>query len=210
MKVISNIAAATILIFSSLAVAQTDVTTFTTGNLKLEDTTFQVGEYTELGVGCDPCSEAGAFSPIVAPLEITCPARKGETCTFAVHVDAATRSEIGSESAFQYVGDAQTTVPQVTGIPQVPPHSGFYMWTLGGSNGEVVSASYTFVALVKNTKDSQKHHVEIDFGCFSVGGPGSCNVQVLGLFEQAPHGSSPVTVTTQVFRERKGELKDVD
>jgi hypothetical protein len=77
------------------------------------------------------------------------------------------------------------------------------MWTLNGTNSEVVSASHTFVALVKNTKDFQKHHVEIDLGCFVAGGaPGSCNVQALGLFEQSPHFGSPVTVTIQVFRER--------
>jgi hypothetical protein len=204
MKVIGNIAAATILLFSSLAVAQTNPT-FTTGNLKLEDTTFQVGQYTELSVGCDyPCPDAGAFRPLVTPLEVTCPARAGETCTFAVHVDAAIRAANGSEGAFKYVGDAQTTVPYST-VPQV----GFYMWTEGGTNGAAVSASYTFVALVNNTKDNQKHHVEIDFGCFSQGGEGSCFMQVLGLFEQGPNGS-PVTVTTQVFRERKGEHRDVD
>ena len=77
------------------------------------------------------------------------------------------------------------------------------MSTLGGTDERVVSASYTFVALVKNTQNSQKHHVEIDFGCFSAGGEGSCNVQALGLFEQGPHKGSPVTVTTQVVRERK-------
>jgi hypothetical protein len=208
MKATSNIAAATILLFSSLALAQTNPT-FTIGNLELKDTTFQVGQYTELGVGCVSCNDAGAFKALVAPLDVTCPAKTGETCVFAVHVDAAIRAEDGSEGAFQYVGDAQTTVPQAA-APQVPPHSGFYMWTLPGTNEAVVSASYTFVALVNNTKDNQKHHVEIDFGCFSAGGEGSCFVQVLGLFEQAPHEGSPVTVTTQVFRERKGKHTDVD
>jgi hypothetical protein len=84
------------------------------------------------------------------------------------------------------------------------------MWALNGTGEQVVSASTTFVALVKNTKKNQQHHVEIDFGCFSRGGPGSCNVQALGLFEQGPHKGSPVTVTTQVFRERKRKDRDID
>lgn len=192
MKVRCNIAAATIFLLSSLALAQTEVPTFKIGNLKLEDTTFQVGQYTELSVGCDSCTDAGAFAPLVAPLEVACPARTGEICTFAVHVDAAMRASDGSKAAFQYVGDAHTTLP-----------SAFYMWAVNGTGDQVVSASTTFVALVKNTKENQKHHVEIDFGCFSTGGQGGCNVQMLGLFEQQP-GGSPVTVTIQVFRERKG------
>jgi hypothetical protein len=71
MKVIGNIAATTILLFSSLAVAQTEVPTFTTGNLKLVDTTFQVGQYTEgSGAGCDQSISNcdSAFAPLVAPL----------------------------------------------------------------------------------------------------------------------------------------------
>jgi len=200
---------AVLLLFSSVAVAQTEVPTFKTRNLKLEDTIFQVGQFTELGTGCNPCTDAGAFAPLVAPLEVTCPASAGESCTFAVHVDAAMRADSGSESAFEYIGDPQTTVIQ--NIPQIPPSTGFYMWTLNGTNSEVFSASHTFVALVKNIKDFQKHHVEIDFGCFVSGGQsgGSCFVQALGLFEQYPHFGSPVTVTTQVFRERQ-EDKDVD
>jgi hypothetical protein len=71
------------------------------------------------------------------------------------------------------------------------------------------SASHTFVALVKNAKNSQKHLVEIDLGCFVNGEQGSCDVQALGLFEAGPFGS-PVTVTTQVFRERKREHGDID
>jgi hypothetical protein len=198
MKLIGNFAAATILLFSSWAVAQANPT-FTMANLKLDNTSFQVGLYTELSVACSPCTGDGAFVPLVTPLDVICPAKAGETCTFAVHVDAATESESGSEAAFRYVGDAETTIPQ-SKSPQMPPHTGYYMWTLDGTNGQVVSASYTFVALVKNTKDSQKHSVEIDFGCFASGGQGSCSVQALGLFEQLPHVGSPVTVTTQVFR----------
>jgi hypothetical protein len=191
MKVIGNIAAATILLFSSLAVAQT----FTIGNLKLEDTTFQVGEYTEgVPVHCDTFSGCnGAFTPLVDPLKVTCPARAGETCTFAVTVDAAGRSSGLTEGVFRYVGDA--------GNPS------FYMWSLLAPGP--FSASHTFVALVKNTKNSQKHLVEIDLGCFVNGGQGSCDVQALGLFEAGPFGS-PVTVTTQVFRERKREHRDID
>jgi hypothetical protein len=205
MKTIRNIAAATILLFSSLAVAQTEVPTFTTGNLKLEGTTFQVGQYTEgVQVSCDSTSCDGAFTPLVAPLEVTCPARAGETCTFAVTVDAAGRSGGLTEGVFRYVGDAQTTIPdnRVT-----PSNLGFYMWSLLSPGP--FSASHTFVALVKNTKNSQKHLVEIDLGCFVNGGQGSCEVQALGLFEAGPFGS-PVTVTTQVFRERKGENRDSD
>ena len=203
MKVISIQVAASVLLFYSFAVAQTEVPTFNTGNLKLEDTIFQVGQFTELGTGCNPCTDAGAFTPLVAPLEVVCPAKAGETCTFAVHIDAAMRADSGSESVFEYVGDSQTTVIQ--NVPQIPPNTGFYMWTLNGTNSEVFSASHTFAALVKNTKDFQKHHVEIDLGCFASGGQsgGSCFVQALGLFEQSPHFRSPVTVTTQVFRERQ-------
>jgi hypothetical protein len=198
MKVISNIATATILLFSSLAVAQTEVPTFTIGNLKLEETTFQVGLYTEgAGASCDTACD-GAFSPLVAPIEVTCPAKAGETCTFAVSVDAAGRSAGQTEGAFRYVGDAQTTVIQ--NVPETPPNSGFYMWSLLAAGP--FSASHTFGALVKNTKISQKHLVEIDLGCFVQGGQGSCFVQALGLFEQ-DHNGSPVTVTIQVFRERK-------
>ena len=202
MKAICTRVAAIVLLFSSFALAQTEVATFKTGNLKLEDTTFQVGQFTELGTGCNPCTDAGSFIPLVAPLEVICPARAGETCTFAVRVDAAMRADSGSESAFECVGDSQTTVIQ--NVPQIPPSTGYYMWTLNGTNSEVVSASHTFVALVKNIKDFQKHHVEIDFGCFVSGGQsgGSCFVQALGLFEQSPHFGSPVTVTTQVFREQ--------
>ena len=205
MKTIGNIAAATILLFSSLAVAQRNPT-FTIGNLKLEDTTFQVGQYTEgVRVGCDTsvsnCDEA--FTPLVAPLEVTCPARTGETCTFAVTVDAAGRAEGLTEGVFRYVGDDQTTIPD----PVRPSNLGFYMWSLNTAGP--FSASHTFLALVKNTKNSQKHLVEIDLGCFVGGGVGSCFVQALGLFEAGPFGS-PVTVTIQVFRERKGENRDVD
>jgi hypothetical protein len=209
MKVIGNIAAATILLFSSLAVAQTEVPTFEIGNLQLEDTTLEVGQYVEAKAGCGPsCPDAGAFTPLVAPIEVTCPVKAGEICTFAVHVDAATRSGDGTEAAFQYVGDAQTTV--IAPLPNIPPSTGFYMWTLVGTGDQVVSASTTFVALVKNTKENQKHHVEIDFGCFSSGGQGGCFVQVLGLFQQLPHSGSPAAVTIQVFRERKREHKDID
>ena len=207
MKVIGNIAAATILLFSSLAVAQTEVPTFTIGNLKLEDTTFQVGQYTEgVNAGCDQSVSNcdSGFTPLVAPLEVTCPAGAGETCTFAVTVDAAGRSSGLTEGVFRYVGDAQTTIPDPVG----PGNTGFYMWSLNNLAG-TFSASHTFVALVKNTKNSQKHLVEIDLGCFVTGGQGSCFVQALGLFEQDNNGS-PVTVTTQVFRERKGEHRDVD
>ncbi len=188
MKAIRDLAALTILL-SSLAIAQT-TPTFHTGSLKLEDTIFQVGEYTELSAVCDSCTDAGIFVPLVTPLEVTCPAHKGETCTFAVHVDAAARAQTGSESAFKYVGDAESTVA-----------STYYMWALNGTGEQVVSASTTFVALVKNTKENQKHKVEIDFGCFGTGGGSSCDVQMLGLFEQGPNGS-PVSVTTQVFREK--------
>jgi hypothetical protein len=211
MKAICNIAAATILLFSSLAVAQTGIPTFTTGNLKLVDTTFQVGLYTEgNGAGCDTSVSNcdGAFSPLVAPLGVTCPARAGETCTFAVTVDAAGRADGVTEGVFRYVGDAQTTVAYagdpncLDGLssPNCNPNTGFYMWSL--LSGPFFSASHTFVALVKNTKNSQKHLVEIDLGCFPSGGQGSCAVQALGLFE-APALGSPVTVTIQVFRERK-------
>lgn len=210
MKAICTRVAIAVLLFSSLAGAQTEVPTFTAGNLKLEKTIFQVGQFTELSTGCNPCTDAGAFTPLVAPLEVICPARAGEICTFAVHVDAAMRADSGSESAFEYVGDSQTTVIQ--NVPQSPPNSGFYMWTLNGTNSDVFSASHTFVALVRNSKDFQKHHVEIDLGCFVSGGQsgGSCFVQALGLFEQSPHFGSPVTVTTQVFRESKEEQGDVD
>jgi hypothetical protein len=205
MKTIRNIAAATILLFSSLAVAQRNPT-FTIGNLKLEDTTFQVGQYTEgVRVGCDQSvsnCDAG-FTPLVTPLEVTCPARAGETCTFAVTVDAAGRTEGLTEGVFRYVGDAQTIIPDLVS----PNNLGFYMWSLSAPG--FFSASHTFVALVKNTKNSQKHLVEIDLGCFVSGGQGSCFVQALGLFEAGPFGS-PVTVTIQVFRERKGEHTDVD
>jgi hypothetical protein len=206
MKVISNIAAATILLFSSLAVAQTNPT-FTTGNLKLEDTTFQVGQYTEgVGAGCDQSVSDcdSAFTPLVTPIEVTCPAGAGETCTFAVTVDAAGRSTGLTEGVFRYVGDAHTTIPG--GFE--PGNTGFYMWSLNNLAG-TFSASHTFVALVKNTKNSQKHLVEIDLGCFVAGGQGSCGVQALGLFEAGPFGS-PVTVTIQVFRERKEEHRDTD
>lgn len=205
MKVIGNIAAATILLFSSLAVAQTEVPTFTIGNLKLEDTTFQVGQYTEgVPVNCDTFSGCnGAFTPLVAPQEVTCPARAGETCIFAVTVDAAGRTRGLTEGVFRYVGDAQTTIPDEGG----PGNPGFYMWSLFAAGP--FSASHTFVALVKNTKNSQKHLVEIDLGCFVNGGQGSCFVQALGLFEAGPFGS-PVTVTTQVFRERKREQRGID
>lgn len=204
MKVICNIAAATILLFSSLAVAQKNPT-FTTGNLKLEDTTFQVGQYTEgVTVTCDSDNCDGAFTPLVVPLEVTCPAGAGETCTFAVTVDAGGRSSGLAEGVFRYVGDAQTTIPDPVG----PGNTGFYMWSLNNLAG-TFSASHTFVALVKNTKNSQKHLVEIDLGCFVRGGQGSCSVQALGLFEADPFGS-PVTVTIQVFRERKGENRDSD
>ncbi len=104
-------------------------------------------------MGCSPCSGAGAFIPLVTPLEVICPAKAAETCTFAFHVDAAAQSELGSEAAFRYLGDAQTAVPQGT-IPQMPPHTSYYMWTRDGINGQVVSESYTFVELVKNNKDS--------------------------------------------------------
>jgi len=114
MKVISNIATATILLFSSLAVAQTNPT-FTIGNLKLEDTTFQVGQYTELSAGCDPCSDAGAFRPLVAPLEVTCPARAGETCTFAVHVDAASDPSLGRRRSFSTSGMLRRRFPRQPG-----------------------------------------------------------------------------------------------
>jgi len=206
MNVIGNIAAATILLFSSLAVAQRNPT-FTTGNLKLEDTTFQVGQYTEgVNASCDQSVSDcdSAFTPLVAPLEVTCPAGAGETCTFAVTVDAAGRSSGLTEGVFRYVGDAQTTIPDPVG----PGNTGFYMWSLNNLAG-TFSASHTFVALVKNTKNSQKHLVEIDLGCFVSGGQGSCSVQALGLFEAGPFGS-PVTVTIQVFRERKGEHGDID
>jgi hypothetical protein len=193
---------AVLLLISSVAAAQTEVPTFKTGNLKLEDTIFQVGQFTERGIGCNACSDAGAFTPLVTPLEVTCPAKTGESCIFAVHVDAAMRAESGSEGVFKYVADAQTTVVQ--NISQIPPNTGFYMWTLNGTNSEVVSVSHTFVASVKNIRDSQRHHVEIDLGCFVSGGQGgSCFVQALGLFEQSPHFGSPVTVTTQVFRDRQ-------
>jgi hypothetical protein len=205
-KTMRSIAAVTILLSSS-AIAQT-APTVQTASLKLEDTTFQLGQYTELSAACDSCTDAGAFTPLVTPLEVTCPARRGESCTFAVHVDAAMRATDGSVGAFQYVGDAQTTVLP---MPVVASQTGgFYMWTLNGTGDQVVSASTTFVALVKNTKDNQKHHVEIDLGCFSRGGPGPCNVQALGLFEQGSLFGSPVTVTTQVFRERKRDDKDMD
>jgi hypothetical protein len=205
MKVIRNIAAATIFLLSSLAVAQTGVPTFTTGNLKLEETTFQVGQYIEgVTVSCDTFSGCdGAFTPLVAPIEVTCPARAGETCTFAVTVDAAGRSGGLTEGVFRYVGDAQTTVSYAGGAGK----PGFYMWSLLAAGP--FSASHTFVALIKNTKNSQKHLVEIDLGCFVDGGEGSCDVQALGLFENGP-GGSPVTVTTQVFRERKEEHRDID
>lgn len=216
MKVIGNIAAATVLLFSSLAVAQTEVPTFTIGNLKLEDTTFQVAQYTEgIFVSCDQSVSAcdSAFAPLVAPLEVTCPARAGETCVFAVTVDAGGRNAGLTEGVFRYVGDAQTTISGAgnpgnpTGGPGIP---GFYMWSLLGQvNTGSFSASHTFVALVKNTKNFQKHRVEIDLGCFVNGGQGSCDVQALGLFEAGPFGS-PVTVTTQVFRERKREHRDIE
>ena len=210
MRVISAQVAAIVLLSSSLVVAPAEIQTFTTGNLKLENTIFQVGQYTELGTGCGSCTDAESFTPLVAPLEVTCPARAGETCTFAVHVDAAVRADSGSEGAFEYVGDSQTTVIQ--NVPQTPPNTGFYMWTLNGTNSEVFSASHTFVAEVRNVTDSQKHHVEIDLGCFVSGGQsgGSCFVQALGLFEQTPHFGSPVTVTTQVFREREDEHGNLD
>jgi hypothetical protein len=205
MKAIRNIAAASILLFSSLAVAQTEVPTFTTGSLKLEDTTFQVGQYTEgVTVTCDSENCDGAFTPLVAPIEVTCPAPAGETCTFAVTVDAAGESRGLTEGVFRYVGDALTTIPDRVN----PSNLGFYMWSLNNAEG-TFSASHTFVALVKNTKNSQKHSVEIDLGCFVSGGVGSCSVRALGLFEAGPFGS-PVTVTTQVFRERKGENRDSD
>lgn len=205
MKAISNIAAATMLLFSSWAVAQTEVPTFTTGNLKLVDTTFEVGLYTEgTPASCDECDN-GAFTPLVAPLQVKCPAGAGEMCTFAVHVDAGMRASPLTEGVFRYVGDAQTTIAdaQGTGNP------GFYMWSLATGTAEAgfVSASHTFVALVKNTRNSQKHRVEIDLGCFTSGGSGPCSVQALGLFEQLVTGS-PVTVAIQVFRERKGEKGD--
>jgi len=203
MKVLSNIAAATILLVSSLAVAQMQVPTFTVGNLKLEDTTFQVGQYTEgVSVSCDS-AECNNFTPLVAPLEVTCPARAGETCTFAVSVDAAGRADGLTEGVFRYVGDAQTTISDAGGRG----NPGFYMWSLNVAGS--FSAAHTFVALVKNTKNSQKHLVEIDLGCFISGGQGSCEVQALGLFEQGPTGS-PVTVTIQVFRERKEQHGDTD
>jgi hypothetical protein len=182
MKTIGNIAAATILLFSSLAVAQRNPT-FTIGNLKLEDTTFQVGQYTEgVRVGCDTSVS---------------------NCDEAFTVDAAGRAEGLTEGVFRYVGDDQTTIPD----PVRPSNLGFYMWSLNTAGP--FSASHTFLALVKNTKNSQKHLVEIDLGCFVGGGVGSCFVQALGLFEAGPFGS-PVTVTIQVFRERKGENRDVD
>jgi hypothetical protein len=196
MKVIGNLATATILLLSSLAVAQTKVPTFTIGNLTLEETTFQVGQYTEgVTVTCDGGSCNGAFTPLVAPLEVTCPAMAGETCTFAVSVDAAGRSWSLTEGVFRYVGDAQTTISYAGG----PGKPGFYMWALLAASS--FSASHTFVAQVKNTKNSQKHLVEVDLGCFVNGGQGSCQLQALGLFEAGPPGS-PVTVTIQVFRKR--------
>lgn len=208
MKTIRNLAAATILL-SSLAVAQAEAPTFTTGNLKLVNTIFQVGIYTEgTTVSCDQCGN-GAFTPLVAPLQVRCPAKAGESCTFAVHVDAAMRASALTEGVFRYLGDAQTTIAdaQGTGNP------GFYMWSLasgGTSEAEFfVSAAHTFVALVKNTRNSQKHRVEVDLGCFTSGGQGPCSVQALGLFEQLVTGS-PVTVTVQVFRERKGGNEDSD
>ena len=193
-----EIAAIVLLLYA--AVAESQVPTFQTGNLKLEDTIFQVGQYTELETGCGSCTDAGSFTALVAPAQVVCPAKAEESCIFAVHVDAAMRADNGSESAFEYLGDSHTTVIQ--NAPEVPPNKGFYMWTLNGTNSEVFSASHTFVALVKNTKDSQKHLVEIDFGCFVAGEQtGSpCFVQALGLFEQSPHFGSPVTVTIQVFR----------
>jgi hypothetical protein len=159
-----------------------------------------VGQYTEgVYASCDTSDSCdGAFTPLVAPMEVTCPARAEETCTFAVSVDAAGRSGGLAEGVFRYVGDAQTTVIQ--NAPETPPNSGFYMWSLLAAGP--FSASHTFVAMVKNTKNSQKHLVEIDLGCFVSGGQGSCNVQALGLFEQN-HNGSPVTVTIQVFGERK-------
>ena len=81
--------------------------------------------------------------------------------------------------------------------------------TTNESDKQHSSSDHLDVFVFSCSSDESDLYVEIDFGCFSVGGPGSCNVQVLGLFEQAPHGS-PVTVTTQVFRERKGEHRDVD
>jgi len=161
----------------------------------LEETTFQVGLYTEgITVTCDNCGN-GAFTPLVAPVEVTCPAKAGETCTFAVSVDAAGRASGLAEGVFRYVGDAQTTIVDAGG----PGKPGLYMWSLLAASP--FSASHTFVAQVKNIKNSQKHFVEVDLGCFVDGGQGSATVQALGLFEQAGIGS-PVTVTIQVFRKR--------
>lgn len=206
MKAIRNVAIATIL-FSSLAIAQTEIPTFTTGTLKLENTIFQVGLNTEGTLAsCDECDN-GAFTALVTPLQVKCPAKAGEICTFAVHVDAGLRASPLAEGVFRYVGDAGTTIAdaQGTGNP------GFYMWSLatGTPVAGFISASHTFVALVKNTKNSQKHLVEVDVGCFGTGGSGPCSVQALGLFEQMVTGS-PVTVMIQVFRERKGRAEDND
>ncbi len=193
MKITGKIAAAIILLLSSWALAQTKVPTFTVRNLTLQETTLQVGQYTEgVAVICDNCAN-GAFTPLVAPLEVTCPAAAGETCTFAVSVDAAGRASGLAEGVFRYVGDAQTTISYAGG----PGKPGFYMWSLLAANS--FSASHTFVAQVKNTRNSQQHRVEVDLGCFVSGGQGSCQVQALGLFEAGPPGS-PVTVTIQVFR----------
>ena len=146
MKVTGNIAAATIFLLSSLAVAQTEVPTFTIGNLKLEETTFQVGQYTEgATASCDTtaanCDEA--FTPLVAPIEITCPARAGESCTFAVTVDAAGRTSGLTEGVFRYVGDAHTTIPGAGG----PGNPGFYMWSLMAASSFSALWTRVFAAL---------------------------------------------------------------
>lgn len=142
-------------------------------NRVLKSSTFQVlgGHESGVSTGC-ATQYCSASVPLITPTSVVCPAPPGQTCTFAINVQATVGATPYDVGLFNYVGDggyiASNTNP-------------FYPWQLPASvSPNYVSASFTFVVTIKNTHANQSHPVEIDLGCDDGNGDGCAVVSESG------------------------------
>jgi hypothetical protein len=120
------------------------------------------------------CNTVGCTAkiPLLPTWNVFCEAQGGQTCTFALHVDAGVVVST-HDNAF-YSATATGAVG--------PPLSNMIFLALprdanGFGNG---MASFTFVIQVKNTVANQSHLVEFDLGCQDADGSGGCSVASVG------------------------------
>jgi len=100
------------------------------------------------------CSVVKALFPVAS---IVCPATASQSCTYYVHVEAASTATV-------YSGQFKFLVDGVAPTPGPTDSSGFVTFS-AGTNEQTQAFSYAILGKVTNSVDNQSHKIEVDLGC---------------------------------------------